>query len=109
MMIYSDSMTVRVCCILKKDLTVNQEFIWLEFLEINDLEYPSLNLYYDHVPYIYNTFLPNLKAYLEGEDASDLFHPPLWQVLAEDKEFAQEIIDLLEETLKDKWYNIESK
>lgn len=51
-------------CLMNKDMTtVDKQFVWLEFTDLKDEDYPNQNLVYDNSSYLWG----NLTQYLENK------------------------------------------
>ena len=73
----------------------------LDFKDIKDRDYPETNLIWDNDNFIFNEFYNFLKRW-ENNYEDDKIFKELWNFTKED---VKELIEMLEEALKQGWYD----
>lgn len=92
------------CLINKKDMTtVDKQFVWLEFTEIKNKEYPEQNETWDNPEFLFNqlyTYLENKLTFKVTKEELELFED-IHEYL--DAEKCSDLLELLNTAINLNW------
>jgi hypothetical protein len=89
--------------------TTDGRLTWLEFHELYDEEYPDKNLAWDNEDYLFNIFYPFLHRWKNRicKPEDEIEFKEVWHYLENNEDLVEELIEMFNEALNQKWYNRE--
>jgi hypothetical protein len=97
--------TIKLSCFMENG-EIDKDFVWLEFEELKDDEYPQFSLEWDNPEYLFNEFYQFLHRWKDRicKYEDQLEFKEVWNYFEEDEDIVPELIEMFDVALKQGWY-----